>query len=84
MYIPLDAPIQTASQMFAFGRLERAGEAIAPEVESGGEAIAPVVEGKRVGNDNGDVDSMTSGDNVDSKRVEAVLLAGDSQHMRQS
>ena len=84
VYVPLDAPIQTASQMFAFGRLERAGEAIAPEVESGGEAIAPVVEGKRVGNDNGDVDSMTSGDNVDSKRVEAVLLAGDSQHMRQS
>ena len=42
-------------------------------------------DGNRSGGDgvDGDVDSATSGGDVDSKRVKAVLLTGDSQHMCQ-
>jgi len=80
VYVPLNVPIVVPSQNFVFGR-----------PESGDEAIAPSVEGERAGDgdgggyrDVGDVDSMTSGGDIDSKQVEAVLLATDSQHMRQS
>ena len=66
-------PVEALGRTFAFG-----------EAESGDEAIAPSVEGERAGDDDGDMDGMTSSDDVDSKRVEAALLAGDSQHTRQS
>ena len=42
VYVPVDAPIKTASQMFAFG-----------EAQSGDKAIAPNVEGERAGNGSG-------------------------------
>jgi len=80
VYVPLNAPIVVPSRKIVFGR-----------VESGDEAIAPSVEGERAGEgdgggygDDGDVGDTTSGGDVDSKRVEAALLAGDSQLERQS
>ena len=78
MYVPLNAPIETASRTFAFGRLESGEEAIAPRDVEG--------DGDRDGDDGGvgDLDGTTSGGNVDSKRVKAALLAGDSQRMRQN
>ena len=52
--------------------------------------IVPNVEGKRAGDGDsdrnrgdGDVGDTASGGSVHSKRVEAVLLAGKSQYMRQ-
>jgi len=83
VYVPQNAPIETASRIFVFGR-----------PESGDEAIAPSLEGERAGDgdgdgnggdgDDGDADGTTSGDGVDSTRVNAAQLATDSQHMRQS
>jgi len=80
VYVPWNAPIETASRNFVFGR-----------VQSGDEAIAPIVEGERAGDgdgggyeDDGDVGDTTSGGDLDSKRVEAALLAIDSQLERQS
>jgi len=83
MYVPWNASIETASQNFVFGR-----------VESRDEAIVPNVEGERAGNgdgngdgDNGDVgdmDGTTSSGDSDSIRVEAALLAGESQRVRYS
>ena len=58
-----------------------------PNLKRAGEAIAPKVKGKKAGDgdsdrdiDDGDMDSMTSGNGVDSTRVNAALLAGESQH----
>ena len=52
------------------------------EVEGGVEVIVPKVEGEKAGDgnsdrdiDNGDVDGMTSGDTVNSTRVEGTRLA---------
>ena len=80
VYVPQNAPIEAASRIFVFGR-----------AEGGDEAIAPSVEGERAGEgdgggygDDGDVGDTTSGGDVDSKQVEAALLAGDSQRVRQS
>jgi len=83
VYVPRNAPIDTTNRRIVFGR-----------VESGVEAIAPNVEGERAGDgdgdgnggdgDDGDADGTTSGDGVDSTRVNAAQLATDSQHMRQS
>ena len=58
MYILLDAPIQTASRTFAFGRLERAGQAIAPDIK-----------GERAGNSGGDQDE--GGGNGDGDDTES-------------
>jgi len=85
VYVPWNAPIEaldTANRRLAFG-----------EVESGVEAIAPSAKGERAGDgdgdggrngDVGDVDGTTSGGDADSMRVEAVLLAGESQRVRYS
>jgi len=86
VYVPWNVPIEvlgTASRKIVFGR-----------AESGDEAIAPSVEGERAGDgdgdgygddgDDGDEGDTTSGGDVDSFRVEAALLAGDSQLERQS
>ena len=83
VYVPRNAPvaaIETANRNIVFGR-----------PDSGDEAIAPSVEGERAGEgdgggygDDGDVGDTTSGGDVDSKQVEAALLAGDSQRVRQS
>ena len=78
VYIPLNAPIDDSSRMFVFGR-----------VEGGEEAIAPKVIDETAGNGDGDrnggggaVNGTTSSGNVDSTRVEAALLATDSQQTR--
>ena len=62
VYVPPIALIGTTSRNFVFGRVESGDEAIAPSVE-GGKAGAG--DGDRNGDD-GDVDDMTSGSNVDS------------------
>ena len=61
------------------------------QAEGGDEAIAPCIEGERVGDGfgncdgrSGDVNGTTSSGNVDSTRVEAALLATDSQQTRSS
>ena len=76
------------SQTFAFGQVEGAEEAIATNVERAGEAIAPNV-GERAGNGGGDQDGgdkggTTSGGSVDSVQVNSALLAVKSQYMRQN
>ena len=89
VYLPWDAPVEVPSRMFVFGQAEDADQAIAPNLERAGEAIAPNVgETARDGNgngdsDNGDVDGTTSSGDVDSNRVEEVLLAVESQYMCQ-
>jgi len=74
VYVPRNAPvaaIETANRNIVFGR-----------PDSGDEAIAPSVESERAGD--GDVDDTTSGGDSDSIRVEAALLAGESQRVRYS
>jgi len=73
VYVPQNAPIDATNQIFIFGRVESRGEAIAPSVES-----------ERAGNGDGDMGDTTSGGGIDLKRVETVLLAGESQHECQS
>ena len=86
MYVPWNVPIEVLGRAFEFG-----------EVESAGKAIAPIVEGERAGDGDGgrnrgdgdderdgDGDGMTSGGSVDSTRVNEALLAGKSQHTRQT
>jgi len=86
VYVLCNAPVEalgTANRQIVFGR-----------VESGVEAIAPSLEGERAGHGDGDgygddggdgdVGHTTSGGNSDSIRVEAVLLAGESQRVRYS
>jgi len=79
VYVPQNALIEAASQIFIFGR-----------PESRDEVIVPSLEGKRAGHGDGNGNrgdskgDTTSGGNVDSKRVEAALLAGDSQLKHQS
>jgi len=74
VYVPQNAPIEAASRIFVFGR-----------PESRDEAIAPSLEGERAGHGDGDGNGgdgegdTTSGGDVDSKRVDTALLAGDSQ-----
>ena len=86
MYLPWNAPVEALGRTLAFG-----------EVESGDEAIAPSVEGERAcdgngdqngddGDDGGDGDKggTMSGSSIHSMRVKEVLLAEESQYMRQS
>jgi len=86
VYVPSNAPIEvlgTASRWIVFGQVESGGKAIALSVES---ETAGDGDGDGYGDDGdvGDVDDMTSGGDTDSMRVEAVLLAAESQHMHQS
>ena len=83
VYVPVDAPIETTSRTFVFGWLESGDKLIAASVE--GER-ASEGGGNRDEDDGGDrdVDGTASGSDVDSNRVEAALLAGDSQHANQS
>ncbi|KIM66595.1 hypothetical protein SCLCIDRAFT_21738 [Scleroderma citrinum Foug A] len=76
VYVPVNAPIETTSQTFAFRRLKRAGEAIVPDVE-GKTAEGDDSSGDR-DSDNGDGGSTTSSSSIDSKQVKAVQLAGES------
>jgi len=84
VYVPSNTPIEvlgTASRRIVFG-----------QVESGIEGNQRSVEGERASDGDGDGDGnrgdgegdTTSGGDIDSKRVEAALLAGDSQLERQS
>ena len=80
MYIPWNAPVEALGRTLVFG-----------EAESGVEAIAPMVKGENVGvgigdrdGNDGDGDGTTSGGSVDLTRVNEALLAGKSQHMRQT
>ena len=74
-----NAPVEASGRTFAFG-----------EVESGDEVIAPVVEGEMACDGNGDssgdngnvdVDSTTSGSNINLIQVKVAWLAGESQHV---
>ena len=69
--------------MFVFRQVEDADQAIALNLERAGEAIAPNV-GKRAGDGDGDVDGTTSGGGIHSMRVKAALLAIGSQHLCQT
>ena len=77
VYLPLNAPIETGSRSFVFGRVEGGDELVE----------ARDVEGERAGDGDGDRDggedgkdgTMSSG-HIDSNRVEKALLAGDSQY----
>ena len=78
VYVPWNMPVEalgTMKRTIAFG-----------QVKSGDEAIAPSIEDERaddgVGNQDGD--GTTSGGSVDSMRVNATLLAVESQHLRWS
>ena len=83
MYVPWNVPIEVLGRALAF-----------EEVESRDKVFVPIIEGERAGNGNGnrdgddkwsgDVDGMTSGDDVDSTRVNAVQLAGEGQRMHYS
>jgi len=80
VYAPWNTPvaaIETASRIIVFGRAESGDEAIAPSVD--GETAG----GRGDGRD-GDADGTTSGDGVDSTRVNAAQLATESQHTRSS
>ena len=76
MNVPVEA-LETTSRTFTFG-----------QVESGDEAIVPSFEGERTGkgdgNRDGDGDGTTSGGSIDSIRINAMLLAAESQHTRQT
>ena len=88
MHLLWNAPVEALSQTFAFGQLESGDKAIAPDV---GSERAEDGNGNRNGNgngnrygDDGDGDDTTSGSSIDSNRVNAALLAEESQHMRQT
>ena len=86
VYVPWNVPVEalgTASRRITFGQAESGDEAIAPSVESERAGEWNGGDGRRNG-DVGDVDGTTSGGDIDSKRVEAALLAVGSQHTRQS
>jgi len=86
MYVPWNAPVEalgTASRRITFGQAESGDEAIVPSVKSERAGEWNGGDGRQNG-DIGDVDGTTSGGDIDSKRVEAALLAVGSQHMCQS
>ena len=78
-------PVEVLGRTFEFGRLERAGEAIAPDVEGEMAEGAGDGDGGRDGGDDGiDSNGTTSSGHIDSNRVEEALLAIESQRMRYS
>ena len=79
-------PVEALGRTLAFREPESGDEAVAPSVED--EEVGDGV-GDRNGSDGddggvGDMDGTTSGDGIDSKRVNTALLAGESQLERQS
>ena len=66
--------------MFEFRLVETAGEVIVPDIEGKGAVNG---NGNRDG-DGGGVDGTTSSGGVHLTRVNAALLAAESQHMHQS
>ena len=83
MYLPWNMPIEALRQMLAFREVESGEEAIVPDVEGEMAEGAGDGSGDRDG-DNGDGDGTTSSSSIDSKRVKAVRLAGESQHVHWS
>ena len=76
MYVLWNAPVEALGQIFAFGQVESAGEVMAArDIDEGA--------GNSDGDD-GDGDGTTSGSNVHSKQVKAVLLTAETQHTHQS
>ena len=86
VYVPLNAPIDPTSRMFAFGQLESGEMAIAPGFKGEGAGNGNGGQNGDGGDDGGDgsVDGTTSGGGVHSTRVKTVLLTTESQHMRQN
>ena len=73
-------PIEAPGRTFAFGPFGSGDKAIVPSV--GGER-AGAGDGDQNGDD-GNVDNMTSGSNINSSQVEATWLAEESQPMHDS
>jgi hypothetical protein len=78
VYLPLNAPIDDSSRMFVFERVEGGVEQIVARVvdETTGDG-----DGRWNGGD-GSMDGTTSGNSIDPTRVNAALLATDSQQTR--
>ena len=74
VYLPWNAPIEALSQMFEFGQVEGADEAIAPSFECEGAGDG---DGDR-DRDDGSMGGTTSSGSVHLIQVNAALLAGDS------
>ena len=81
VHLPWNVPVGVLGRMFAFGQPESRGEAIVLRDVEGETAEGA---GNGGGDQDGDRDGMTSGSSIDSSRVKAVRLAGESQHMRWS
>ena len=75
-------PIEVLGRTLEFGELESGEEAIVPGAEGETAEGNGDGDGDRYGDD-GDGDGITSGGSVDSIRVNAALLAVESQYMRQ-
>ena len=82
VYIPWNVPVEAPSRTFAFREAESRDEAIAPDVEGETAEGNGDGDGDQYGDD-GDGDGITSGGSIDSIRVNAALLAVESQYMRQ-
>ena len=76
-------PVEALGQTLAFRWLKRAGEAIAPDVE-GEMAEGAGDGGSNQDSNDGDGDGTTSGGSIDLNRVNAMLLAAESQHTHQT
>ena len=73
-YVPRNAPIKVPSRTVALG-----------QVDSRDELTAATLEDKTAGDSSGEQSDMggtTNGSNTNSTRVDAALLAVESQHMR--
>ena len=80
VYVPWNVPVRAQGQTFEFGEVESAGGWIMVDIE--GETDG---DGDRSGDGRGGrMDGTTSGSGVDSTRVNAVLLAIESQHANQT
>ena len=85
IHIPWNVPVEVLGRTFEFGQLERAGEAIVPDVEGEMAEGAGDGDGSRDRGDDGvDGNGTTSSGHIDSNRVEEALLAIESQRMRYS
>ncbi|KIM54280.1 hypothetical protein SCLCIDRAFT_31227 [Scleroderma citrinum Foug A] len=86
VYLPWNAPIEALGRMLVFGEVESGEKAIAPGFEGEGAGVGIGDRNGGAGDNAGDDDEggTTSGGGVDSIRVKAVLLAAESQPMRQT
>ena len=82
VYVPWNVPVEALSRTFAFGEAESGDEVIAPDIEGKTAEGNSDGDGDQYGDD-GDGDGITSSGSVDSIRVNAALLAVESQYMRQ-